>query len=167
MKHIVFVGPGSTGKTTMVNRTAHELIRLGFETVPFQSEFEDENTYNLPRLGSGADFFMLFKRDNTIILCYSWSDTPTLINWFRDILIRLSNCDLTPSLVIMCSRDASEWLYGYTRSTLSLTAENAIEIPLGRMVRGPRREAGVRWYLPAVSRLVNEFVLPAVLGGEG
>ena len=127
MKHIVFTGPANTGKTTLVNQTARELINLGFKRVEYNPILNHEKTYQIPN-NQEEDFFILLERNGMIILCYSWSDTEELINWLKKLLDRLKSNDLSPELVIMASREASEDLYEYTNIKLKLNNNNKIFI---------------------------------------
>lgn len=164
MKHLVFAGPGDVGKTTLIGRMARNLTAQGYRVVDEGiSTAHEKWGYGLPQ-NPHDDFYVLLEKDGKYIVVYSWGDTKKFIQWLADYLKELKNRGINVFLVIMATRDGSEWLYDFTYKTLMLNTSNSVEIPMGRMVRGQiRRSKGMDWYINSMTHLVETFILPEVL----
>lgn len=161
MKHLVFVGPKSSGKTTCVGRTAIELNRIGFEIVPELKDDTDEDFYGLPP--DGRDFYVVLKRGGEYILCYSWSDAKKFIEWLKRYVKQLEQKNINLALIVMASRIHPDWLYRTTERIMGLNNNNRIEIPLGKITSRNRREESVTVYMNTVLNLVSRHILPGLI----
>lgn len=158
MKHLVFVGPQGSGKTTSVGRIARELNRSGFEVVAELKDEKDKDYYGLPV--DGQDFYVVLKRGNSYVLCYSWSDINIYIIWLENFIKKLTERGINLNLVVMASRPAPEWMYTRTEQVIGLTNDNRIEIPLGKITARNNREESLRFYLNMVFNLVSNQIIP-------
>lgn len=161
MKHLVFVGPQASGKTTIVGRVACELNRLGFE---IQQEFKvpnDSDFYGLPE--DGQDFYAVLKRGNEYIICYSWSDVQKYVNWLGDFIRGLLEQGINLVLVVMASRGFPEWMYGHTERVIGLTDGNRVEFPLAKITAINTREESLTFYLDTIFILISQRILPQLL----
>lgn len=161
---IVYTGAADTCKTSSVIKIAKYLEEIGFNSLEQgRSNLEENYGYGIPLdvdFGKPSDFYVLLDKNGFRIVCYSWSDMPSFIDWLDRYLTEQRNNGITIDLIIMASREASETLYDYTKTKLNLNFENSIEIPLGRMVRGTRRNKSRDWYVNSMFELVKNFVLP-------
>jgi len=164
MKHLVFTGPPNSGKTTLIGNLARQFSEQAeYSIIEYNSIFPDvehDGAYHLP---DGRDFYILLQNNGKYVLFFSWGDIPSAIDKLAKLLSQLAEIGMSPYLVIMSSRDASDWLYNHTEQMLGLNQHNKIEIPLGRMVRGNRRNQAVEWYLNSIMELVNNNVLANLL----
>lgn len=161
---LVFTGPSNVGKTLSIQTTCLFLIGQGFDVI------ENEQSNQPGRKGYGLattpanDFYVLLRdQGGQLVLLYSWGDNFNEIRWLNGYIQELQTRNLVPNLIVMANRDGSERMYRLTRNLFQLNAENCIEFPMGRMPRGNRREAAVNWYIPTVSRMTQEFILPRLL----
>lgn len=161
MKHLIFVGPQNSGKTSSVARITRELSRLGYEVVPELQAPKDKSFYGVPT--GGGDFYVVLKKDGKYILCYSWSDNEPLVIWLGNYIRELLAKNVNLTLVVMASRPAPEWLYGRTELAVGLTSENRIEIPLGKVTARLDRAGSLRFYQRTVFNLVSTQILPNLL----
>ncbi|WP_341906292.1 hypothetical protein [Fluviicola taffensis] len=161
---LVFTGPSNVGKTLSIQNTCQFLLGRGFNAIPNEQSNQRENEgYGLPT-NPANDFYVLLKdQRDQLVLFYSWGDNFNEIQWLHGYIQELQVRNLIPNLIVMANRDGSEWMYRPTRNLFQLTDQNCIELPMGRMVRGDRRQAAVNWYIPTVFRIVEEFVLPRFL----
>ena len=161
MKHLVFVGPQGSGKTSSVARIARELDRLGYEVISELKAPNDKSFYGVPT--GGGDFYVVFKKDGKYVLCYSWSDNESLVQWLGNFIRGLIDKGINLTLVVMASRPAPEWLYGRTELAVGLTNENRIQIPLAKITARNDRPGSLRFYHNTVFNLVSTQILPALL----
>ena len=157
MRKILIAGPQNVGKTSLINRIARFLNESGFEIRP-DAEISGADGYFIPEIET-LDFYIVLQRNELIYLCYSWGDDPPRIRTLKRILDELLNKGINVTHLIFSTRDGSEGLYHFTYEYLELDQNDVIEIPMGRMVRGARREESAEWYLNSMFNLVTNFIL--------
>jgi GTPase SAR1 family protein len=163
MKHLLFAGPANVGKTTIIGRLAKNLVLQGYKVVPEGiTEMPDKTGYGIPKK-IHDDFYVLLEKDGIYILLYTWGDNEKLLEWLKKYKKELLNRGFKISLIIMATRDGSEGLYRFTYKEFGLNETDTIEVPMGRMVRGDRRDAGLDWYINSLSNFLENQVMPKLL----
>lgn len=59
MKFLAFVGPGSTGKTTLTGKLAHHFITIGYKEYLSKEISDNRPSYGLK--SPGTDFYVLLQ----------------------------------------------------------------------------------------------------------
>ncbi|MBI2258553.1 MAG: hypothetical protein HYU67_06595 [Flavobacteriia bacterium] len=161
MMYLLLAGQQNSGKTTLVGRIALELNRQGFEIMDDFRDTTDNDFYGLPI--DVHDFYVVLKNGEKYILCYSWADYETSIDWLKNYLKSIKQKNIHLNLVVMASRIPPDSLYTKTIEKIGLTDQNTTVVPLAKITAKTDRQTSLNFYLQAIFNLVRNNILPQLI----
>ena len=168
MKCLLFAGAPDTGKSSSISLLAKYLIKQeGFKLFDFDQEFKSlvEGKFTEEKKGEDTitDVAGILIKDKTAIIIQSYNDDlKTLKGLIWRISVSkeiLTNLGIENMIVISANRNRTDRIHEKTIKNLSDEGiEQIVEIPLGRMIRGKKRDADVNWYLNSIQTLSKNLI---------
>jgi len=149
MNYFLFGGTSNTGKTQSINSLCHYLIHhLGYQ-------------YFLEKEVIGADpsdFQCILIKENKKILIHSPTDSKACI---QD-LCTFYQAHQDVAIIITAIRNIDDPMRSYLEENLPITSEDfCCEIPLGKVITGPRRKDNLIWYLEHIDSIAEKLIVLA------